>query len=321
MGDGFRGANGQPASPPYTHGPYNFSEFINFTGGVGGALDVTPSVVRFVDNSAASGGDGTSWDSAYKYVQDAITEINTSYSGKGAIIYVAPGLYAEATPINITASDVRIIAIGAPEDTVIFGVTTQGTVAASDDHLFNITGGNIQMYGLALFTYKNDKAAVYLNGEGGGYAGGFCRFVNCIFSPQAVDGQGYGIYMSAGAGNEVIGCKFYGTKTAGIYIASSASNNPTRLTIANNQFIGCGDAGIKVAASALHEAVIDRNIFNAGSESNYNQTDDIVFTADCDAGSCTICDNYASTTTFGDFVADAGDIAPLVFNNHYTADS
>jgi len=321
MAKGFRGSSGQPASPPYTNGPYTFSEPITFTGGASGAGVVTPSVVRFVDNSVTASGDGQSWETAYKYLQDAITDVGTNYDGKGAVIYVAPGLYKEATPINITTDDIRIIAIGNPEDTVIFGVTTQGTLGAADDHLFNITGGNIYMYGLALFTYKNNKAAVYLNGEGGGYTAGFCKFENCIFTPQAADGQAYGIYAKGGAGNEVIGCKFYATKTAGIYIESSTNNNPTRWTIAGNQFMGCGDAGIKVAALALHESVIDRNIFNAGSESSYNQTDDIVFTAACDAGSVTICDNYASTTTLGDFVADAGDITPLVFNNHYTADS
>lgn len=280
--------------------------------------------VYYVDNTnGSSSNNGLSKDSPMKYVQDAITKVNANDSGKGSIIFVAPGLYAEATPVSITASDVKIIGTGLPEDTVIFGVTTQGTVAASDDHLFSITGGNIGFYNLALFTYLNTKAAIYADGESGGYAGGFCEVRNCIFSPQAVDGQKYGIYLAGAPGWIIENNQFLGTATAGIYIDDSSGNTHycTRTVIRGNHFIGCGDAGIKVD-QVVHELIIDRNIFQAGSESGYNQTDDIVLTANMTAGSIHVTDNYASTTTFTDFVADSkvgGTVR--IFDNHYTQDT
>lgn len=279
--------------------------------------------IYYVDNSITTSGDGLSKNGPFKYLQEAITAINADYSGYGCIVYVAPGLYAEATPISITANDVKIIGTGLPEDTVIFGVTTQGTVAAADDHLFNVTGGNVLFQNLALFTYKNNKASIYFDGSGGGYGGGFCVVRNCVFSPQAADGQGYGIYNAGGASLIVEDCQFYATKTAGIWIAArpDASGYATRGIIRNNHFVGCGDAGIKVD-SVVHELIIDRNIFQAGSEGSWNQTDDIVLTANMTAGSINITDNYASVAALGDFLADAsagGTV--IVFDNHYTADA
>lgn len=276
--------------------------------------------VYYVDNTnGLSTNDGKSKNKPFKYVEDAITAVNANESGKGAIVYVAPGFYLENDNLTLSASDVRIIGTGLPEDTVLFFTGTQGSVVASTDHGITITGGNNYLYGLGLFTYKNDKAALYLNGDDGGYNGGFNRIENCLFSPQAADGQEYGIYMKGGAGNQIINNRFYATKTAGIYVYSG-THNTSRTEIIGNKFFGCGDAGIKIDA-ATHEMIIDRNIFQTGSESGYNMTDDIVITAGASAGSIHVIDNYASTTTFGDFVADVGSATVRIFNNHYTADS
>ena len=175
---------------------------------------------------------------------------------------------------------------------------------------------------LGLFTYKNTKAAVFINGEGGGYNGGGCIIDNCLFSPQAADGQAYGVYAEAGAMNQIINCKFYATKTAGIYIKGSTSNNPARWVIKDNIFYGCGDAGIKFD-SAVYEVTITGNIFQTGSQSGYNMTDDIVFTSNVTAGDVNVLGNYSSTTTLTDFVADSsgGTFSYVSFNNFYTADS
>lgn len=277
--------------------------------------------IYYVDNTNGSlTFDGKTKARPFKYLEQAIDAVNANDDGKGATIYVAPGLYLENDAQTLSANDVRIIAMGLPEDTVIFFSGTQGSVVAATDDGLTITGGNNLLYGLGLYTHVATKSAVVLDGDGGGYNGGFNRIENCLFSPQAVDGQKYGIYMKGGAGNQIINNRFYATATAGIYVYSG-THNSTRTEILGNKFFGCGDAGILVNA-ATHQMVIDRNIFQTGSESGYNMTDDISITSGMTGGSIHIVDNYASVTTFTDFVADAKTGGTVrIFNNHYTQDT
>lgn len=275
--------------------------------------------VYYVDYSVTSSGDGKTIETAFKTLAEALSAVTT---GKGDTIYIAPGFYLVDETQTINKSDVNIIGTGnGAEATVIFGSGSSSSPTESDYHLFTITGGNVVIKNLALFTHKNTKASIYMNGLGGGYNAGGCIIDNCIFVPQVVDGQAYGIYAEAGAMNTVKNCKFYATKTAGIYI-KDATNNPIRWNIENNYFYGCGDAGIIIDAP-IYETTIKDNTFQTGSSSGYNMSDDIVFTSNVTAGDVSVLGNYASTTTLTDFIADSssGTFTYSKMNNKYTEDS
>jgi fibronectin type 3 domain-containing protein len=47
----------------------------------------------YVDNSVAAGGDGTSWASAYKYLQDALDDANATPNGTEVTLQIAEGIY------------------------------------------------------------------------------------------------------------------------------------------------------------------------------------------------------------------------------------
>ena len=87
-GLGMRGSYGVAASP-FTKGPYRFSEFITFEGGMAGAN--TPGKCFYVDPRGPEYGhgsdqnDGYSWDSALATIQAAVNKCVTK---RGDIIFV-----------------------------------------------------------------------------------------------------------------------------------------------------------------------------------------------------------------------------------------
>lgn len=228
-----------------------------------------PDYFRYVDPNVSGSGVGTSWDTAFKTITEGITELNTM-SGKGATLFVAPGFYMEEDGIELSANDCAIVAVGLPEDTVLFGTGTAGEVAAADDHLLKISGGNNYIAGLSFYVHKDDKSSIIFDDTGAGYHGSFNIIENCYFSPQAQDGAGYGIYFDGGNCNIIKSCKFEGAKVAGIYVAGNVGN-PSRNEIKDNWI--CGTAvGIKVA-SACYNLLLKGNIYAVGSLTNENMAD------------------------------------------------
>lgn len=234
--------------------------------GIDGFEPRNPDLVRFVDNSVDSSGDGKTREKAFKRVYEGIEWLNTQ-DGKGAALLIAPGFYLEAAsnfPV-LTSDDCLIKAIGNPDDTVLFGSGTDDTVDAATDNLLKIKGGNNIVLGLSLFCYKNTKSAIYIDDTGGGYNGSFNTFINCFFSRLAADGQLYGVHMDGGNYNNFIDCWFTGAcKNAGIYIESN-DGNPSYNRILGCHFIGTGTDGILIDSSAYYSGLIDRCVFQAGS--------------------------------------------------------
>ncbi|MHC4520146.1 MAG: hypothetical protein ACYTAS_16265, partial [Planctomycetota bacterium] len=88
-------------------------------------LVCAPPQVIFVDASAAAGGDGSSWDSAYRYLQDALA---TAGAGeKPAEIRVAQGLYRPDQGANRVPGDRAAAFILLDEVTLSGGYTGLGS--------------------------------------------------------------------------------------------------------------------------------------------------------------------------------------------------
>ncbi len=229
--------------------------------------------------------------------------IGQCVTGRGDRIVVMPGFYQLAATIALDKNDIRIEAVGTPEDTMLFGSGSVSSVTASDYDLFTVTGNNNTIDGLGLFTYKNTKAAIKLDDAGGAATAGFNVIKNCYFSPQAADGQAYGVQFAGGSVNWIVNNVFEATKTAGILLTGSVGN-PARTLIRGNEFIGTGDQGIHIT-SANYQTRIIGNYFTPGSQSGYNMTKGIIISAGMNAGDVMYADNIFNLAA-ADVITDGG---------------
>lgn len=197
--------------------------------------------------------------------------LNKTQAGRWDEIILAPWFYLLDTQILLNKSDVTISwVLNSYEQTMLFLSGSSSTVSASSDHLIKVadTTQNVMIRNLWLFTYKNDKAAIYIDATTWSVASGFGVTIdNCAFSPQAVDWQAYGIVADGNWGMIVRNCLFEWTKTAAIYI-TAGWDNPSRAIIENNIFIGT-NYGINMD-SAGYQLIEKDNVYIAGSESGYN---------------------------------------------------
>ena len=272
-----------------------------------------PEYYRFVDANNTGSGNGKTWDTAFATITEGITELNT-LSGKGATLWIAPGFYIEVAGITLSANDCALIGAGLPEDTVLFGSGTAGSVSAATDHLITVTGGNNYFSGLTFYVHKDDKACFFLNSSGG-YTGSFNIWDTCYFSPQAQDGMGYCIWNDGGSANIIRNSLFEGSKVAAINFDESGSNNPTRNTIINNIIRGT-KLGIRIDCSARNTLIKD-NIFIDGDLSNEELDDALNCTAEFVTGTIILAKNYLNFANVGAAVTNAGTGTVTEIGNTY----
>lgn len=264
---------------------------------------------RFVDGNKSVSGDGKTWDNAFATISDAITNANlTANSGRGITIFVAPGDYIEVASSvpTLSASDVLIVGIGTPDDTLWYGSGTAGTKSAASDHLLHITGNNNIIQNLSLYTNKNTKASIYLENANGNL------IQNCFFSPQTQDGVKYCIQFAGGSNNTIIGNNFQGALTAAILVNAGTGSADDNI-IFNNTFIGTG-IGVQVTDVA-HNLIIRKNLFLDGSNTSENMTNAITISAGHTAGQITVVENDFEQSAAND-ISDSGAVAPLEMNNN-----
>jgi len=228
MGNGFRGANGQPAASPYTHGPYNFSEHITFAGGVGGIGVQVPkdSQIWYVDKhktSPAVSGTGLSPEEAFLTLTEAIAA-----AGAYDTIFLGRGYYTEATVLEITSTQRGL---------KIYGPTTGGvptsnglSSATSGDDILIINADDVEIAGITFWCLTNGKNGIDVGEDYDGYN----NWIHdcCFLTGNAGNDLGeYGI--KADNTDDCVGLLiennyFYFMSTAGIVIGA------TRCTIRNN---------------------------------------------------------------------------------------
>lgn len=270
---GFTGANGQPAAPPYTSGPYLFGQGITFMQGAGGAgvQVVKDSQIFYVDKNKtgpAASGNGLSWQTAFLTLTEAVAA-----AGAYDIIYMGRGYYQEAAVIEIVSTQRGL---------KIFGPTSGGiptsnglSSATSTDDILIINADDVEIAGITFWCVTNAKNGIDIGEDYDGYN----NWIHdcCFITGDAQGSLGeYGIkvnntddcvgtliennffhYMSTAAivahatrctiRNNTV---YVGQNAIGFDLQSEGSARPT-LTCTGNTLIGngTGQTGVKIATT------------------------------------------------------------------------
>lgn len=129
----------------------------------------------------------------------------------------------------------------------------------------------------------SDGYSVFINGEGGGFAGGFGSLSYCRFVGWGT--ADWGIYFDAGAYWDIYRNFFDGLVTGGIALSGSASNNPTHLRFVENEFHDCTYAIDNVDATP-HNILVKENVCIDSKLMKFNG-----------AGDGLVCGNWLETAT------------------------
>lgn len=197
----------------------------------------------FVDGSALAGGDGTSWRTPYKEIQDAIDGATT-----GNLILVKPGTYQ---PIDSLDNSITIESTGGAEVTTIDG--NDSTRCA---RLVNATLNGFKLTkGVAMEGWEDPEN----EGKGGGSLGGTLN--NCILT-------GNGAMHGGGSYNSTLNnCTLTGNTS---YFEGGGSFGGTlnNCTLSGNMVHGGGGGS---SGGTLNNCILTGNEADGGGGS-YNST-------------------------------------------------
>lgn len=267
MADGFRSSPlGGFAGPPYTTGPYTFSEHITFTGGVGGvgSFLTKDSDIWYVDankTAPTASGDGKSPQTAFLTIAEALTA-----AGDGDSIYIGPGDYEISAALAVTNSNLKIIG---PNKSCNDYAALIYSDAAMD--LMTIDANNVSVVGLGFSTvggngngisisgtttsYKVYIAGCRFDGYGKVGTGVFCDATqdspdlvveNCLFREWSAAAINHNATRAMYRGNLI------NVKAAGIGIdCTPTEGNRPDSWIIGNYILGSNstDTGIKIAST------------------------------------------------------------------------
>jgi len=138
--------------------PGTTSSLISYVKGVLDQLSEYVSNVYYVDPNVASSGVGTSWDTAYKTLDEAIAVATT----RGDTIYMAPGDYDEGNVVNITTQGLRIICPSHGD-----GHQNQAMLySGAASHLMTINAHEVLIDGIGFSMPDDTKDAIHLSTTG-----------------------------------------------------------------------------------------------------------------------------------------------------------
>jgi hypothetical protein len=183
--------------------------------------------------------------------------IDACTDDRGDVIVKMPGASLQTTDaaINFNCAGVTLIgALGAgnvfqPEKHLIYRTDTGGPC-------FNITQP-CAIIGVEVWTYATSEGAINVDGDAGGYGGGFGLIANCRFVKWGtVD---YGVYFFGGGYWHILNNEFDGLDGGvGLY---SRVHGCTSITIAGNTFRNCTYGLQKITGgSAPHDVVYKSNV-------------------------------------------------------------
>ncbi len=320
---GLRGVDGQPAAPPYSNGPYTWSESIDFAQGVSN-LNITGTKF-YVSRNIGVSGDGLSWGTAFLTVAEGIAALNTAYAAQRNVyaLFIDEGWYIEVPSSNhiLTASDCYIIgtAPGSHDPTVLYGSSVAGTATVtSGAPILTLAGSNCTIINMGFFTWDPLYASVRDGSHSGdpdspGSLSTFNnRFINCNFIRDQADGSLGGLDCVSNEGPVVTGCTFSTScKDFGVRIRSNGSTNPVNVIIEDCRFTG---TPIGVDANAGHNAIVRGCVF---MDDTTDRPDTIDLPVDCNGSVNTAVYNCYSEFSNAD-ISDNG-TSPLAINNFFLA--
>lgn len=214
---GFRAANGAVAAPPYTHGPYTFSEFISFTGGASFGDNGKGNCWYVSSASGVDTNDGRSWNTPKLTIQAAVTAASA-----GDTIFLQ-GTFTEA----VTCSTSSLTFIGA-------GPTVQDNVwmqSATGQTLLTLTGKNCKFYNIKFYVPQTGGIGINMT------SADYTVIYGCYF--QGRTGSLQAILNNGASHCKIIGNDFlyFNTTTTGCAILGSTYTAiPASWEVAYNWF-------------------------------------------------------------------------------------
>ena len=276
----------------------------------GGTFTNQPKVV-YVDATAGNdSNDGHRISRPKKTIKAAVTQINgDSTYGNGSVVVVAPGVYQEACPIDITKANVSIIG------TALRSCIVHPTVATQNSVMFRVNTGsflqNLTFTGMKAGTGTGNSADATLPSTQGWnvafYPG--CTITkspyiqNCTnFSDSEIDNSSINVITPAGGG---AGDNDSAPTGGGLLIDGSvpATTSPLRSIVADSYtHVGLNGPGILVTNNGYAQCTSSYAFFNKYHIKCLN------------GGQANLA---ASTTDFGDqaLVADGKSTAAIFTSN------
>jgi len=272
MGLGLRGTANNPASPPYTQGPYTWDQHVTFSGGVSG-LNTSGDVIYVDGTNGSDGNTGLSWTEAKSTIQAAVT-----LAGAKGTVYVAPkamaagatdpGSYEENVIIPATHESLSIIGVnrgrtqgGLPQMKDGSGTTTAILIIRSPGCLIQnmgFNGAGNTGGGISLDDDASTKSAFGTTITG-------CHFKNC--KGHATNGTLGGAIMWAigGAWQVYITNNTFYKCVCDICLIGTGTSVPQDVVIANNVFsapVASVDVNLYLAGgSGMASVTVDNNVF------------------------------------------------------------
>jgi uncharacterized repeat protein (TIGR02543 family) len=179
----------------------------NFMLGLLSVVQISSAKVIYVDDDASAGGDGSSWSSAHKYLQDAI-----AVAESGDEVWVAEGTYKPDQGNGITTGDrtASFTLDGISLYGGFVGSETTNTPAGSYEKtiLSGEIDSNSSLWSLHVVSISDSTGSLNgvnvtkgnANGSGNHANGGGVRgggtFTNCTFTNNSASNQGGGVIGS-----------------------------------------------------------------------------------------------------------------------------
>ena len=251
--------------------------------------------------------DGTTWALAKKTPQAGI---DLTVADRGDTVWIRKGTMTVTTAVlfNKAGITVRLAGYGASP----YDQGEKATIWAAEAYTTGpvaIVSAPCRIIGLGFSSRFTTGSALKIDGEGGGFVGGFCDILGCRFPGWG--SELYGILTEAGTYNRIASCDFENF-TAGIAFGPSVSNNPTDNIVENCVFKTCTYGIEHLASGTPQKQLYRRNWFPSAKGIDFNDVD----------ATGLVADNYFSTATDTgtyDIAVAAAQVHGMEFSgNHYS---